>query len=429
MKIVLIGAGSFVFAPTVLRDIIERHRMVECAICLVDLNTDSAQLMAMLGNRMAADLNVPCTITVHSDRCEALEDTDFVILSACPQGQYRWKIDCKVLEKAGLPDQRRECGGLGGLSNALRNITLALDVAHDMEKLCPNATLMTVTNPMPKVVTAINRFTSIRSFGFCNVAHGGPTGYEWIGSLLKRPHSQLNVVTGGLNHFAWLLSVHDAETGSDLLADVLDSVNSQSGPEMDVLREWLDKYGALAVCGVHHQGEYMPPDPRIRYTGASPHHGTADERDLRRRQLLAVGSGQKDWGAIVATATGSWEHPVNPIDAIGNKNDLYIPIVNLPNDGCLVDLPAGRIVEAPANVRDGHVQGQQVGKLPSGIAALCQQLSDVHELVSQGAATGSHSKLVEAIGCDIAIPDKKQAMIALDRLLEAHRDILPQFHE
>jgi len=229
MKIVVIGAGSFVFGTTVLKDVIERHRLAGCAIHLVDINADAARLMAAFGDHMARSLNVPCTVTPHTDYRRVLPGADFVILCAAPEAQRRWEMDCAVLQDVGMPNQQRECGGLGGLSNSLRAISLALDVSQDMEKLCPQAILLDVTNPMPRVVTAINRFTSIRAYGFCNVAFGGPTGYEEIARLLQHPLSQIRVVTAGLNHFAWLISVRDAETGRDLMPEVHTAVRSQDG--------------------------------------------------------------------------------------------------------------------------------------------------------------------------------------------------------
>jgi len=426
MKIVVIGAGSFVFGVTALKDAIERHRLDECEICLVDIDAKAARLMAAFGDRIAKELKVPCTITAHTDRLGVLPGADFVILCAAPQGQRRWEMDCAILEEVGLPGQRRECGGLGGLSNALRAITLALDVSHDMEKFCPRALLLDVTNPMPRVVTAVNRFTSIHAFGFCNVAFSGATGYEGIGRLLERPFSELRVVTAGLNHFAWLVSVCDAETGRDLLPEVQSAVRSQAGPEAEVLREWLDEYGTLAASGFHHQGEYMPPNPRISYNGDSPYHGSAAERRRRWQELEAVADGRTPWNQ--ANILGSWEHPMDLVAALQLGTALDMPIINLPNRGGLSALPDQRIVETPATVRNGKVQGVPVADFPCGVATLCRQVSDVHELVAEGAARGAREKLADAIRCDIAIPDKQKALTALDRFLEAHRELLPQFH-
>ena len=110
MKIVLIGAGSFVFAPTVLEDAIVKHRMAG-ELVLVDLNIEAAEAMAGVGRRMARDMDVGCAVTATADRRRALPDADFVILSAAPEGARRWWMDYELFQQAGMPDQTRECGG------------------------------------------------------------------------------------------------------------------------------------------------------------------------------------------------------------------------------------------------------------------------------------------------------------------------------
>ena len=440
MKMTVIGAGSFVFGATVLKDAIERHRLNGCSLALVDLDEDLVKLMATLGRRMAEDLAVDCSITTHCNRLEALPGSDFVLLSACPQGQRRWQMDCSVLEDAGMPDQRRECGGLGGLSNSLRAIGLALDVCHDMKRLCPQAPLLAVTNPMPRVVTAVNRFTSVRAFGFCNAAFGGPIGYDKTGKLyvhnpveydavvgqLGRKASSLDVVTAGLNHFAWLVCVKDRQTGLDCTSELITAIRQRTDEEAVILSSWLDTHGALAMSGTHHQGEYMPPDPRIIYHGNPPYHGSGDAGRKHRERLQAVASGKENWRTIFDE--GSWEHPVDVAVALSGGAEAQVAMINLPNAGSVADLPDGRIVESPAIVRPGVIQGLGVGRLPGRAGELCRQVSAVHELVAEGAATGSREKLASAIAFDMAIPDKKKALIALDQLLNVHRDLLPRFH-
>ena len=67
-----------------------------------------------------------------------------------------------------------------------------------------------------RVVTAVRRYTDVEAYGFCNASHEGASGYEWFARLVGRTHDQIDVVTAGLNHFSWLVSIHDRETGEEL---------------------------------------------------------------------------------------------------------------------------------------------------------------------------------------------------------------------
>lgn len=429
MKLVIIGAGSYVFTPTALRDAVEKHRLDDAEIVLVDLDAAAAETMCGYGRRMASDLGVGCRITSTTDRRAALPGADFVILCASPQGVRRWTMDYEILLRHGLADQARECGGLGGLANAVRSITLALDIAHDMEALCPRAMLLDVTNPMPRVVTALRRFSVIPAYGFCNAAQGGKTGYErvaaWTRGVPPGPQAAdaartVSVVTAGLNHFAWVLAVRDRESGVDLMPRVLDAVARGTDRTDEVLRRWLDRYGVVAAAGVDHTGEFLPPQPGVHYHTSPPYHGTGPQREAYWRALREAAAGARPWretGTIV-----SWEHPVDLAVALAHSRPLEMPVLNLPNDGCMPQLPAGRIVEVPATAVSGVVKGVSV-TLPPGAAAICRIVSDVHELVAEGTARRSRRLLRHAVEIDPAVPDKPAALAALTEMLAAHEDI------
>ena len=421
MKLAVIGAGSFVFAPTVLKDAIERHRIAPCELALVDLDLEAAEIMAGIARRMAGELGTGTNVWATDDRRCALDECDFVILCAAPEGARRWKIDHEILQRHGMADQSRECGALGGLSSSLRSIALAIAVAHDMEELCPNATLLDVTNPMPRVVTAVSRYSSIRTYGFCNIADGGPDGHEWLPRLLGREPQSMEVVTAGLNHFAWLVSARDRATGADLMDAAKAAVRKGTGRESTLLQRWLDMYGAIAVGHPDHTAEYMAPDPDVRYCTRPPYHGDTQERKRRREQLRATADGLLDWREVLAG--GSWEHPVNLAEALHFNRDRAVGVINLPNDNYLPELPAGRIVEVPAVVTDGKVHGTPIDRMPGTTGELCRAVSDVHELVAEGAATGDIARLEEAIEADPAIPDKAQGRKVLRELIAAHSDI------
>jgi len=271
-------------------------------------------------------------------------------------------------------------------------------------------------------VSAVNGFTDTRAYGFCNVAQGGALGYEWLAGLLGRSYDQIDAVTAGLNHFSWVLSVRDRATGQELLPDVEQTV--RAGGDV-LLSRWLDAYGAVAASGAGHTAEFLPFDPDAQYRTHPPYHGDAEERRARLELLRAIGAGVQDWrGAFLH---GSWEHPVDVAIALASGAALRVPALNLPNRGYLPDLPDGCIVEVPAVIENGSVRGVNVGPMAGQVGELCRSISQVHELVAEGAATGDRRVLEQAIVVDMAISDKGAALRVLDEMLDAHRDLLPRF--
>ena len=412
------------FAPTVLHDAIVKHRLDGLQLVLVDPDTELVSDMAGMGKAMAAAEGVEVRIEWTADRTAALPGADFVVLSAAIQGARRWRMDYDIMERAGIPGQARECGGLGGLSYALRSITLALGLCRDMERLCPQAVLLSVTNPLPRVMTAVRAYSPVRAVGFCSVAYQGPTGYSWLANLLERAQEDIRVTTAGLNHFAWLVEVRDAQTGEDLYPQVEDRIRQGGGEAFAVLQRWLAEYGAVGVSGVQHMMEYLPGDARHAHT-EPPFHGSPGERQQRHEALQAVGSGKVSWRD--AGLHFSWEHPVDVAAALGRKTAASFDMVNIPNRGLLSELPFGRIVEAPADAARGELTGRPVGRLPGRVSEVCRAVSDVHELVARAAATGDRSLARRAIEIDPAVTEKGPALQALEEMLAAHADILPQF--
>jgi alpha-galactosidase len=77
-------------------------------------------------------------------------------------------------------------------------------------------------------------------------------------------------------------------------------------------------------------------------------------------------------------------------------------------------------------VAGSTVRGLEVGRLPGRLGALCRRVSDVHELVAEGAAWRDRAALAEAVRVDPAIGDRIGAPAALERLVAAQRDVLPR---
>ncbi len=123
----------------------------------------------------------------------------------------------------------------------------------------------------------------------------------------------------------------------------------------------------------------------------------------------------------------SWEHPIDFAMAIANKKNANFDIVNLPNDGHIMNFPNGPVVEVPVRIINGKVEKFPEIKLPGKTSDICLKVSAVHDMVAKGAATGDLSALREAIEIDIAIDKKDIAQDVLDKFLLAHEDLLPKF--
>lgn len=425
MKVALVGAGSFVFSLSTLSDFLFDHRIHGSEIALVDPNTEALDIMSGAAKAMARDAGVEVRISSFTEREKALEDCDFVILSAEVQGARRWEMDRSVLVAAGMPDQARENGGMGGLLKSFRQCTLAVNVARDMERLCPEAWLLVTSNPLPRVVSAVHQFTSIRPAGFCNAAWGGYGGYHWLANVLQRRPEDLDVVVAGLNHFSWVLGVSDRNTGEDLRPRLEEIIRAGADGDFRVLADWLERYGAVGVSGEHHMGEMLAYDPRLHYHDTPPFHGDEAERQDYAAKLVAAAEEAADWDALLEHR--SWERPADVAVALNRKQEAQFDMLNLVNNGSIRELEPERIVEVPAVAGAGELKGVRVPQLPEPLAHLLRQVSNVIELSARAAIEGNWDLARQVIDIDPAIDRKKDAQAVLEEMVKLHSDLLPQF--
>ena len=169
MKLTVIGAGS-AYAPEIFDGLIAR-RDAFCfdEIDLVDIEDGMprARIIHAFALRMFEAADYPVRIRLTMDCREALKGADFVI-SQIRVGIWRARaVDEQTGMELGLVGQ--ETTGAGGFMNAMRTIPKALEIARDMEELCPDAWLINFTNPSGLVTEAVLKKTKVKCIGLCNV--------------------------------------------------------------------------------------------------------------------------------------------------------------------------------------------------------------------------------------------------------------------
>ncbi|OPA74234.1 hypothetical protein BVG16_24205 [Paenibacillus selenitireducens] len=425
VKIAMIGAGSFVFSMSLLYDMIVESQLPGSKLVLMDVNLASAERMAKIARIMAAESGVSMSIEATSDLTAALKDADYVTTSVAAGLIKRYDTDREIILKYGIKEPVSECGGVGGLSYTLRSVQLVMDIVREMERVCPNAWLLNVSNPLPRVMTAVARHSSIRGLGFCSVAQGGVDGYLNVSSWLHRHAEELDVVSAGLNHFSWLLSVRDRSTGEDLLAEANEAVRRGAWEWQPRTPGWLEQYGSVPLAGDSHTGEYLPFPDEIKVSEHGGYHGSDEERVERLRRLEEAANGRYPWQEMLENR--SWERPGLVIHALATNTSLKQNMLNIPNRGYIRNLPDEIIVEVPANITNGKVEGCVVGDLPEPVRQLCEQVSRVHECSVRAAVTGDMDLVDEAIDIDPAITQKAAAKEAIRELIRVNADVLPLF--
>lgn len=412
MKITIIGAGSDNFGSGMVCDAVNTPEIRGAELCLMDINQEHLQDIFSLAVKLNQALNSGLIISKTTDRVQALEGADFVIISVAVDRNKTWKMDWEIPIKYGVKHVLGENGGPGGFFHSARNIPLLLDIVKDVERICPQALVMNFTNPMSRVCLAISKYTKVKFIGLC---HGVGMGIERVAPILGMKPEELSVLNAGLNHYTWFLKLQTKETGEDLYPLLRERNKTYDPSYCPLMRRLFEIYGYWPSPSDDHIGEYLPW--AWKYSGM---HGynfeKADlEAKLKRENLRAIAEGRAELGKWLKLRSG--EIPFEIIShLVSKKRGLHLA-VNVPNKGYIENLPDGAIVEVPAETIDGKLVPLKIGKLPEGIAALCRIQLAIQELVVQAICAKSKKLALQALLADPVVPDIETAENILEELL------------
>ena len=214
-KLTIIGAGSTVFTKNIVVDLltIKQFKSIEIALMDIDQNRllKTKEVLEIIAKKMGATPK----ISLHTNRRESLLDADFV-QTTIQVGGYKPStvIDFEIPKKFGLNQTIADTLGIGGIMRSLRTIPVLLNIAEDIEQVCPNALWMQYVNPMCTNMIAINKvFPNIRNIGLCHSVQGTA---EMLAEDLQENIKNISYQCAGINHMAFFQKFEKISTGEDL---------------------------------------------------------------------------------------------------------------------------------------------------------------------------------------------------------------------
>ncbi|HEX9331315.1 MAG TPA: hypothetical protein VF896_05470 [Anaerolineales bacterium] len=457
-KITVIGAGSAIFGENTLSAIIRSKKLCGSTLALVDRNTDSLDIVHRLAERLNREWKSEMKITAHSNHAEALADSNFVV-NAIEVGarENLWQRDFEIPIKYGVRQPYAENGGPGGFAHAARNIGPIMQIVHDMESLCPDAWFVNFTNPMIRICDAVNRHSNIKAVGLCHQIY---IGYVMVGVALAKDlgievpegltgmHAAADQFAGqyrmrqqivplidiraaGLNHFTWILSIHDRRTGEDLYP-LFRKRFFELDPAFEPLtRDVFSAFSLFPIPGDTHLCEYLPwlSDSQTKPWDKYNIHLydwdlMASFRGFGLDHINEMASGNQTIEHLLETDS---EGALEMIENVASAGTHYHLAANLPNVGQIGNLPYGATVETPVFVDGAGIHPVHVGALPESVAELCRRETTVAQLCVDAAVEGSREKALQCLLLDPVITDIDIAKKILDDYLTSYKEYLPQF--
>lgn len=436
-RIVFLGAGSTVFARNLIGDILSHPELADCELVLHDIDDDRLQTSARVAQRIADTLGVAPRVLATTDRRQALDGAAYAI-SMFQVGGYRpaTVTDFEIPARHGLRQTIGDTLGIGGIMRALRTVPVMVEMARDMEALCPDVLHLNYVNPMAINCWALDRMSDIRTIGLCHSVQG--TAAELCADL-GIPADEVDYRAAGINHMAFYLSF--TQRGVDLMPRLRALADTDADPRRPmgsvtmadrVRYEVLRRTGYFVTESSEHFAEYTPwfikrhrPDLLERFDIPLDEYPRRCEEQLAGWEALRT---RLEDTTRPLTVRRSAEYGAGIIHAhqTGEPRVVY---GNVPNRGLIDNLPDGCCVEVPCVVDRTGVHPTAVGSLPPHLAALITTNVNVQALTVEALVTGRREHVYHAAMLDphtAAELDLDTIWTMVDELLAAHGDLIPR---
>ena len=426
IKIAFIGAGSVVFTKNLLTDVFKFPELRGTTVALHDIDPERLETAGMMARWTSGQLGAGATVEEHLDRRAALDEADFVVNMVQIGMHKATLLDFEIPRRYGLKQTIADSMGIGGIFRGLRTIPFMLDLAREMEELCPGAILLNYTNPMSMLTWAVYKaHPSVPVVGLC---HNVPYTIREIASYIGVPHEEMAYDGAGINHIVWLTRLECG--GEDVYPRLLAAMEDPEIYAKDKVRfELMRRFGYFVTESSEHNAEYTPyflrDDELVkRYDVPVDEYIRRSEANLveyaKSREKLLAGEAfplerSVEYGSLIV-------HSV----VTGEARMVY---ASIENTNLVENLARGCCVEVAVAVDGTGLRPYHYGELPPQLAAHCAPHAAVQDLTVRAALEGNRDHVYHAAMLDrhaASVLSLDEIADVVDELIEAHGDALPE---
>jgi alpha-galactosidase len=437
-RIVIVGAGGWVFPMELVRDVLSFPALESSTIVLYDIDVPSAERTAAFTRELIELGGLSARVEVPASLPDALRAADVAITVFQVGGVDAYGFDIEIPREYGIDQTVGDTLGPGGIFRGLRTVPALHEVAEAMAEICPDALLLNYANPM-----AINCWATdlldARIVGLCHSVQGTS---EQLARELSVPYDEVTFACAGVNHTAWFTEFRHG--GEDLIPKIREVMRARHVdrtipllPRSDdpyesierVRTELMTLTGYFHTESSHHASEYWAwfrktpelieeyLDRRWNYLEVS----RSSDANQSNAEIVA--------GARVNGIRHGGEFAAPIVDSLVTGTERVVH-GNVRNDGLIDNLPADACVEVACRVDADGVHPLPYGTLPAACAALNQIQITVQRLAVEAAMTGNRDLVHAAVALDPltgAVQTLPKVHEMVDRMLEAEARWLPQF--
>jgi 6-phospho-beta-glucosidase len=418
LKIAVIGAGSS-YTPEIIEKIHQRREHFPVSqVTFMDIDRRRLEIMFGFCRRFAAHLGSDIRIEATTDRRKALEGANFVLTQIRVGGNAQRILDEKIPLKYGVIGQ--ETTGPGGMFKALRTIPPMLEVARDVEELCPQAWIINYANPTGMIAEAVTQYTDVRIAGLCA---GGNFPRDHAVQALGVPPEEVSYDYFGLNHlnFGYNLRVHGVPLTDEEYDKVLE-VATWGSVQQELIH-------LLRLVPSPYLPYYFHRERSVREAQSKPLTRGEQVQQIEREVFAAYANPDRVTKPEALNKRGGGgysEIALSVMEAVYNNIDKVI-VINTPNNGAVECLPDEAVIEVPCLVNASGITSLRQPEVPKTVWGLIAAVKNYEQLTVEAAVTASRETALLALLAHPLVGDFEKAKALLEDMLEANRVYLPGF--
>ena len=430
-KIAMIGAGSVVFCKTLMGDIMATPALADSEFALMSPTETKLRRMETFAQRMLKDNGLKARAWATTNRQEAIQGADFVVVMIQVGGVEAFGLDYQIPLKYGVDQCIGDSLGPGGVFRGLRTVPVLEEIAEDMVETAPGAIMLQYANPMAGNCLALGMVTEVPFVGLC---HGVQTTLDLIARYCEVPKDQITFTCGGINHMDWFLRLE--HKGRDLYPRLREVFEKPEYYKNEKVRgEVFRHFGYFMTESTGHLSEYVPWFRKNAKALAlycdEPSFGGESGAYYKYCKALAEKYAKHDPLEFESSKIEkrSVEYCSYIMEAVVTGKPFRF-MGNVRNDGYITNLPDGCCVEVPTFADDTGLHPTGIGALPPQCAAACLTNINVQTLAAIAGLEGDPEHVVHAVALDpltAAVCTLKEIRDLCSEMLQAQQKWLPQF--
>jgi len=435
-KIAFIGAGSFGFTRTLVRDLLSYPALSDATIALMDIDPERLAYITLAVKRIIDEGKYKAQVLSTMDRKEALMGADGVVTTILAGDVDVWQHDIYIPKKYGVDTNVGDTRGPSGIFRYLRTINPILDIAADIDRYCPNAVYLNYTNPMAMLCRTVQgKYPHLITSGLCHSVQGTAMMLaKWIGA----PYEEIEYTCAGINHQAFYTEfLWNGKDAYPLIHKAI-TENPDIYNEEQVRNEMYLALGRYVTESSGHNSEYCAwfrkrPDLIEKYcthgTGWNPGVYAYIRDEYKNRESTWKGEIDKWFQEPIDLSRGH-EYAASIFNAIFGDGEMFKFNGNVRNFGLIDNLPYGCCVEVPVLASKRGLEPIRVGALPPQCALLSGTSAQIEEMVVEGSLRGDKEMIYQAICFDpltSAVLSLKEIRDMVDEMFAFNEPYLTQF--